>query len=327
MQYVLGELVAFLDEQHVLGALPLGLRLLRPRLRRVLGRGFARQRDVLGDDRAEHFALLAAALTLLREVELANGEEETEDVRIRSVAERAQQRGGRELLLLVDVDVDHVVDVDGELDPRSAERDDARRDQPLAVRVRRLLEHHARRSMQLADDHALGAVDDERAERREQRQLTEIDLLLDDVPRPLDPVHFLVDDELQRRLQRSGVGHVALDALLDGVLRLAERVAHELEREVLVDVGDREQVLEDPLEADVFALMRSGIRCSSASNARVWMSRRWGISIPCSSFPNEICLIDSGIVSPAHRRENGHAPARAREIARRRGGPGTARIV
>src|SRR3954471_23390392 len=28
------------------------------------------------------------------------------------------------------------------------------------------------------------------------------------------------------------------------------------------------------------------------------MSRRWGISIPCSSFPNEICLIDSGIVHP-----------------------------
>src|SRR3954469_24412995 len=28
------------------------------------------------------------------------------------------------------------------------------------------------------------------------------------------------------------------------------------------------------------------------------MSRRWGISIPRSSFPNEICLIDSGIVHP-----------------------------
>ena len=73
------------------------------------------------------------------------------------------------------------MDVDGELDPRSAERDDARRDQALSVRVRRLLEHDARRAVQLADDHALGAVDDEGAERREERQLAEIDFLLDDV--------------------------------------------------------------------------------------------------------------------------------------------------
>ena len=42
------------------------------------------------------------------------------------------------------------------------------------------------RTVQLADDDALGAVDDEGAERREQRQLAEIDLLLDDVARPLD---------------------------------------------------------------------------------------------------------------------------------------------
>ena len=46
-----------------------------------------------------------------------------------------------------------------------------------------------------------GAVDHERPETGQQRQLTEIDLLLDDVARALDAVHFLVDDELQRRLE------------------------------------------------------------------------------------------------------------------------------
>ncbi len=106
--------------------------------------GFTRQRDVFGDDRAEHFAHVGAALTLLGEIEIANGEEEPEDVRVAPVAEGAQERGGRELLLLVDVDVDDVVDVDGELDPRAAERNDARRDEALAIRVRRFLEHNAR---------------------------------------------------------------------------------------------------------------------------------------------------------------------------------------
>ena len=45
--------------------------------------------------------------------------------------------------------------------------------------MRDLLEHHARRAVQLADDDALGAIDDERAEVGEQRQFAEIDLLLD----------------------------------------------------------------------------------------------------------------------------------------------------
>ena len=218
------------------------------------------QLDVFGDDRADDLTDVRAALALLGEVEIADGEEESEDVRVRPVAEGAEERRGGELLLLVDVDVDDVVDVDGELDPRAAERNDARRDQPLAVRVRALLEHDTGRPVQLADDDALRAVDDEGAERREERQLTEIDFLLDDVPRPLDPVDLLVDDELQRRLERRRVRHVALDALLDRVLRLAEGVPDEFQREVLVDVGDGEQVLEDPLEADVLAVMRGGIQ-------------------------------------------------------------------
>src|SRR3954464_8904164 len=35
--------------------------------------------------------------------------------------------------------------------------------------------------------------------------------------------------------------------------------------------------------------------CNSDSKARVWMSRRWGISIPWSSLANEICFIKSGM--------------------------------
>src|SRR4029077_13431476 len=39
----------------------------------------------------------------------------------------------------------------------------------------------------------------------------------------------------------------------DGVLRLAERVLHELQRVVAVDVLDREQILEDAFQSDVGA--------------------------------------------------------------------------
>src|SRR5439155_895393 len=140
---------------------------------------------------------------------------------------------------------------------RAPEWDDPRREQPLAIRVDALFEHHARRAVQLRHDHPLGAVDHERAQRREDRQLTEIDFLLDDVLGPLGLdglAHFFHDHQLQRRLQRHRIGHVPLDAFLDRVLRLPEPVLHELEGVVPVHVLDREHVLEHPLQPDVGAL-------------------------------------------------------------------------
>ena len=206
-----------------------------------------------GEERADDLALLLPALELAGDVQVLGCEEQLQDISIVPVAERPQQGGGRELLLLVDMDVDHVVDVDRELDPRAPERDDPRREQPLAIGVRVLLEHHARRPVELAHHDALGAVDDERAERGHDGQLAQVDLLLDRVLEPLLSLDLLVDVEAELGLERRRVGHVTLDALLDRVLGLAQRVAQELELVLLVDVRDREQVPEDALQRDVLA--------------------------------------------------------------------------
>src|SRR5690349_12922823 len=67
---------------------------------------------------------------------------------------------------------------------RAAIRDHARGEQQLARRMSLafvVIEEHARASVQLRDDDALGAVDDERAVLGHQRHLAEIDLLLADV--------------------------------------------------------------------------------------------------------------------------------------------------
>jgi hypothetical protein len=115
-----------------------------------------------------------------------------------------------------------------------------------------LLEHHAGRAVELAHHHALGAVDDERAELGQEGQVTEIDLLLDDVARAALPVlEVLPDDEPERRLQGGRVRHVALDALLHRVLRLTQRGGDVLEGEVLVHVRDREDLPEDPIQAEI----------------------------------------------------------------------------
>ena len=54
-------------------------------------------------------------------------------------------------------------------------------------------------------------------------------------------------------LSGRGVGHVALHALLDRVLGLAQGVAQELQLVLLVDVRDREEVPEHPLQGHVLA--------------------------------------------------------------------------
>src|SRR5207248_9593597 len=78
------------------------------------------------------------------------------------------------------------------------------------------------RAVQLRDDDARGTVDDEGAVLRHQRDVAEIDLLLLDVADGLDAgLRILVPDhETDGHLERHGVGHAALLALVDVVLQL-----------------------------------------------------------------------------------------------------------
>ena len=84
-----------------------------------------------------------------------------------------------------------------------------------------------------------------------------------------------------------------------------------------MDVGDREQVLEDPFEPDVLAVVRGGVQLQQRLEGRVWMSRRWGIAIPCSSLLNEICF--SSVRHRIHSRADERAPSPLREGFREAG--------
>ena len=144
--------------------------------------------------------------------------ERAQDLVRAAQAERAQEHGGQELPLAVDAHVQQVLRVVLELHPRAAVRDDLRDVERLVFRV----EERARRPVQLADDDALGAVDDERAVVAHQRDVAEVDLLLLDVADRLDArLGVLVpDDEPDGDLERHGERHAALLALLDVVLQL-----------------------------------------------------------------------------------------------------------
>ena len=154
----------------------------------------------------------------------------------------------------------------------------------LAARVRLALvvvEEDARAAVELADDDALGAVDDERTGVRHQRDLAEVDLLLLDVADDaLAAIAGVVDHQLRRHLDRRRERHAALAALVDVVLRLLEVVRDEDELARAVEVLDREDAAEDGLEADLLT-RRSAARsiCRNLSYDDFWMSMRFGTSM------------------------------------------------
>ena len=151
--------------------------------------------------------------------------ERAQDVFIRLHSQRAQENRAEEFALAVDADVENVLRVVLEFHPRSAIGNDL--PEEIAAVVGRL-EKHARRTVQLADDHALGAVDDERAVLGHQRNIAEENFLFLDVANGLRAgVGILVvNREADGDLERRGIGHAALLALVHVVLQLQrDRIA------------------------------------------------------------------------------------------------------
>src|SRR5690606_33057800 len=174
-----------------------------------------------------------------------------EDILMRHI-ERLQQRRHRQLAAAVDAHIDDILGVKFEIEPRAAVRDNARREQELAARMRLALvviEEDARAAMHLRDDDALGAVDDEGALVRHERHVAHVDALLLDIE---DGLRFSVRIDLeynktQGHLERRGKGHAALLALFLVIFRGFKLVGNEFETCRIREILDREYRLENRL--------------------------------------------------------------------------------
>ena len=139
------------------------------------------------------------------------------------------------------------------------------------------LEADAGRTVELGDDDALGAVDDERAALGHHRDFAHVDFLV------LDEV-FLAEAELH--VERHGVGGAFAEALELGALGLADRVGDVLERQALVVGLDREDLAEHGLEA--LAACAASRAMSFWRNSRyelIWISMRFGGWMTSRSLP------------------------------------------
>ncbi len=159
------------------------------------------------------------------DVDLADPVKRLQDLLVGFEPERAQKNGTVKFALTVDTYIKKVLVVVLELDPAAPVRNDLAE---IVALGRDALEEHARRTMQLADNHAFGAVDDERAVVRHQRNFAEEDFLFLDVPDALGAGFrvFRVDREADGDLERRGISHATLFALGLIVFQLqAHRVA------------------------------------------------------------------------------------------------------
>ena len=176
-------------------------------------------------------------------------------------AERIKQRRHRDLPAPVDARVNDVLGVELDVEPRTAIGNDAGGEQQLARRVRLALvviEEHAGRAMHLRDDDALGAVDDEGAVVGHERDVAHVDVLLLDVLDRLGAGLFVYieHDQAQRDLERRGIGHAALPALVDVVFGAFEFVLDEFKHRRVGEIGNREHRFEHRLQALVGAAAR-----------------------------------------------------------------------
>ena len=233
---------------------------LAGKARRDLGAGLDHDLLGLGVDEIDRRLLAAIALRVegrapaFVRLRIGNGLVEIMQDLLGIITQRIKERGDRQLAAPVDADMNDILGVELEIEPGPAIGNDARGKQELAGGMGLALvvvEEDAWRAMHLRDDDALGAVDDERAVRGHERHVAHIDVLLLDV---LDGLGAGVGvdfehDQTQCYLERCGIGHAALLALVDVVFRRLEIVADEFKHGLAGKIADREHRLEDGLEA------------------------------------------------------------------------------
>src|SRR5262249_19044435 len=137
--------------------------------------GLALGVDRVGELEADQVLIHAPQELLVLDGDLADAVERAQHLIVGLQAQGAQEHAAVEFAFAIDANVEDVLVVVFEFDPASAVGDDLA--QEIALR-RDALEEDAGRAVQLADNDALGTVNDERAVVRHQRDFAEEDFLL-----------------------------------------------------------------------------------------------------------------------------------------------------
>src|SRR5574344_869823 len=156
--------------------------------------------------------------------------EQVQDVLRRFKTDAAEKSRRRDLLLAVDDQVKDVA-VRIEFDPRATMRNDAALVIGAAVREELFVEAHTGGAVQLRDDDAFRAVDDERSVIRHDRQIADQNIILDLFLQLAVFAVFFKDLKRQVRIKRNGVREATLTAFTELVFGNPEEIPFVFQRE------------------------------------------------------------------------------------------------
>ena len=168
---------------------------------------------------------------------------------LKGTVEGAQERRDKKTAAaaaLVEVNVEEILLVKLYLNPSAAVRDDAERMKNFPAAVSGFLKTDTRAAMQLADNDALRAVDDEGTAGGNHGNLTHIDFFV------LDDAVFLAQAELERK--RDGVGHPFADTLHFRVFGAIKTITDIFELAATIITLNRENFAKDRFQSDILAL-------------------------------------------------------------------------
>ena len=167
--------------------------------------------------------------------------------------QRAEKCGDQKFaapLLAIQINIQQITGIILRLKPRTAIGDNAKRMQHLAIGMLRGLEGQTGRTVQLADHHALGAIDHKTAGGRHQGHLAHKHFFL------LHPLAFL---ELEGHVKCRAVGAAILERLKPALLGRVDLVTMEIEHDISIVAFDGKHLLEHSLKAFVLALIGRGV--------------------------------------------------------------------
>ncbi len=180
----------------------------------------------------------------LGHIDLFERIEQAQQFVVAAIAQCAQERRRQEFtaaLLAVQVDVQQIGGVELHFDPRAAVRNDPEGMQQRPVRVDRLLEADARRTVQLAHNDPFGAVDDERSLLGDQGHFAHEHGFL---------AHLRLVLQAEGHMQRGRVRLAFLQAFESGMLGRRDLEFYEVQRAVPIVAFDGKYLLEHRLQTD-----------------------------------------------------------------------------
>src|SRR5574337_9281 len=190
--------------------------------------------------------------------------EKAQDLLIAPVTDRPQQDRGQKSPSAVHPNMKHITRIKLEFQPRASVRDEARRVENLTARVSLaavMIEKDPWGAVKLADNHPLRPVDNKGALRRHQGHLSQVDLLLFNVPdaASIGTSRLIPHHQAKGYLERDGIGHPLLQRFLRAVLGRPELVLDKIQGCRIVIIENRKDTGERPLKTDLLARMRRNL--------------------------------------------------------------------